>query len=48
MIVQPTDALLLDESVFVTNEKEDKDQLDLIRPNIILDIPENEIKGNFI
>ncbi|CAD8103907.1 unnamed protein product [Paramecium primaurelia] len=48
LLVQPTDSLLLDESVFVTNEKEDKDQLDLIRPNIILGIPENEIKGNFI
>lgn len=48
MAAQPSEAILTDESVFITNEKEDKDQLDLIKPNLILDIPENEIKGNFI
>ncbi|CAD8190865.1 unnamed protein product [Paramecium octaurelia] len=46
--VQPSEAVLTDESVFITNEQEDNGELDLIKPNLILNIPENEIKGNFI
>ncbi|CAD8200084.1 unnamed protein product [Paramecium octaurelia] len=43
---QITEQILTDDSILITNEQEEK-ELELIKPNLILDIPENEIKSNF-
>ncbi|CAD8179034.1 unnamed protein product [Paramecium octaurelia] len=45
--IQPLETALTDESVFISNDQDENDQLDLIKPNLILQIPQNEIKGNF-
>lgn len=43
---QANEQIVTEDSILITNEQEEK-ELELIKPNVILDIPENEIKSNF-